>query len=106
MAAAFIFAGTMHFVKPKFFLKIVPKWVPYPQWANWISGFFEIVFGVGLLFKATQSISAWGLIALLVAVFPANWYHYQMSRGTKAEKYTLARLPFQLLFIWWAYQYT
>lgn len=72
-----------------------------------ISGGFEILFGAGLLFEVTRSWSALGLIILLVAVFPANIYMAQRFKQ-KGHKYTwiaYARLPLQVVLIYWAYLY-
>lgn len=107
MAAAYIFAGTSHFRIPKFFLKITPPWVPMPEKVNLFVGAIEVLLGIGLIIPATTSYAAWGIIALLIAVFPANIYHYQLvrkkGRNTTA---TLIRLPIQLLLIYWAYTFT
>ena len=107
MAFVYSFAGVMHFVLPNAFAKIVPRYLPYRKALVYISGFFELLFGVGLIFETTRSFSAIGLIVLLVAVFPANIYMAQRFRE-KGNKYTWAayvRLPFQLLLIYWAYLY-
>jgi uncharacterized membrane protein len=107
MAAVYILAGIFHFLFPKPFLKIVPKYIPYPLWAVYVSGFFEILFGLGLLFPQTQSYAAIGLILLLIAVFPANLYMAQRMKEKK-NKYAwiaFARLPLQLVLIYWAWMY-
>lgn len=106
MSAIYLIAGLFHYIFPAPYLKIMPKWVPYPKTANYIAGFFEILFAVGLLFPATRSLSAWGIILLLIAVFPANVEHYKKTKGTKYELFTLLRLPLQLLLLYWAYLYT
>ncbi len=107
MAALYIFAGVNHFWHPDFYLKMLVGFLPYPEALNYLSGIAEIVIGIGLLFPATRRISAWALIALLVAVFPANInmaiHHEQF--GLPATGLYL-RLPVQLLLIWWAYVYT
>ncbi len=107
MAGFYVFAGISHFRNPKFFLKITPKWVPAPEKVNIIVGVVEIVLGLGLLYPLSRSVAAWGIIALLVAVFPANIYHFQkaLTKG-KMVIPTLIRLPIQGLLIWWAYSFT
>lgn len=106
MASFYIFAGVSHFRIPKFFIAITPKWVPRPELVNIIVGIVEIALGLMFFFKPTQSIAAYGTIALLVAVFPANIYHHQKSRKKgKNVMGTLIRLPIQFLLIYWAYQY-
>lgn len=107
MAAFYLFAGISHFRVPKFFLHITPKWVPYPEKVNLLVGAIEILLGIGLLFSATRSYAAWGIIALLIAVFPANIYHYQMEKQKGKNTWpTLIRLPIQALLIYWAFTFT
>lgn len=107
-AAFFIYAGYNHFKIPKFFLKITPPWVPFPKAVNIIVGIAEIVLGIGLLLPSLQQYAAWGMIILLIAVFPANIYHYTSGgAGTKVSmKFLKWRLPFQSVFLAWAYWYT
>ena len=106
-AAIFILAGIMHFVQPRFFLYIMPLWVPQPKSVNLIVGAIEFVLGIALLIEPASNYAAWGLVALLIAVFPANIRHYQIARdkGRKKEMWgTLLRLPLQPLLIYWAYR--
>ncbi len=106
MAAAYIFAGVSHFRNPPFFLKITPPWVPQPEKVNLLVGAIEVGLGLALLFPTTRSLAAYGVIALLIAVFPANWYHHQKARKKqKGVIATLIRLPIQLLLIYWAYTF-
>src|SRR5947209_15063496 len=72
LAAAMTAIGLAHFALPEPFEKIVPKWLPRPRLLVYVSGFFEVAGGVGLLFDATRVLAGWGLVALYVAVFPAN----------------------------------
>lgn len=106
MAAIYIVAGIFHFVTPNLFLKVMPKWVPYPGMVNLLVGIIEIVLGITVLFETTRSFAAIGIIALLIAVFPANWNHFQMARR-KGEFVipTLIRLPMQAGLIYWAYTF-
>lgn len=107
MAAFYAYAGFAHFKNPKFFLKITPPFVPYPEIVNIIVGVAEIALGIMLLIPSTRSIAAWGIIILLVAVFPANIYHHiKALRKGKHVTGTMIRLPFQILFIYLAYLYT
>ena len=106
MAGAYIFAGVSHFRNPKFFIKITPKWVPQPKKVNLIVGIVEVLLGLALLFENTRSYAAWGIIALLIIVFPANIYHHQLARKKgKGIVTTMIRLPIQLLLIYWAYTF-
>ena len=107
MAGLYMLAGILHFVTPKVFLSIMPKWVPIPRITNQLVGLAEFALGLGLLFTQTRSLAAWGLIALLIMVFPANWYHHQKARRKgKMVWVTLIRLPLQAVLIWWAWLYT
>lgn len=110
LAALMIFAGVMHFVSPVGFERIVPKALPAPRLLVYVSGVFEVLFGVGLLVAATQALAAWGLIALFVAVFPANvnMMLEDLPLGrTKLPRWAhWVRLPFQGVLIAWAWLFT
>ena len=72
LAAFFVLAGLNHFIKPDFYLKIMPPYLPWHLLLVYLSGVVEIVLGLLLLLPKFTRAAAWGLIALLVAVFPAN----------------------------------
>ena len=104
----YVLAGRAHFTNPDFYLKIMPPYLPWHRELVFLSGVAEVVLGLGMLFPATRVWAAWGIIALLVAVFPANVYHLQ-SGGAGMDIPTWAlwlRLPFQGLFLAWAYWHT
>jgi uncharacterized membrane protein len=73
-AGLYIAAGTLHFTRPQFYLKIMPPYIPWHVAMVRISGVAEILGGLGLLSSECRRAAAWGLIALLIAVFPANLY--------------------------------
>ncbi len=110
LALVMVSAGTMHFVRPEPFVGIVPKILPAPRMLVAVSGFFEIAGGIGLLVPKLRKPAAWGLIALFVAVFPANvnmavnglWFGDMPPNPAAAW----GRLPFQALFIAWAWWFT
>lgn len=111
LAIAMVGIGVLHFVQPKPFVRIVPKYLPAPLALVYISGFFEIAGGVGLLIPATRVWAAWGLVALYLAVFPANIYMLTNNISLNPKKpiprwMLWLRLPFQLVFIAWAYWFT
>lgn len=110
LAGVMTFAGVMHLVSPRGFVKIMPKWMPAPAALVAISGLFEILGGVGLLIPATQRYAAWGLIALFVAVFPANVNmavnRIPLGRRPMPVWALWARLPLQAVFIGWAWLFT
>src|SRR5215210_1345810 len=69
----FVLAGLNHFVNPAFYLKIMPPYLPLHHFLVYLSGFFEIVLGLLILIPGwTRRCAAWGLVVLLIAVFPAN----------------------------------
>lgn len=106
MASFYAFAGVMHFVKPKFFLYIVPPFFKNPKLIVDLSGLAEIILAIGLIYEGTRTYAAIGLIALLIAVFPANIY---MAVGEKFQKISpwirWGRLPLQFVLIYWAWLY-
>ncbi len=102
----FVFAGGFHFVRPEPYLAMMPPWLPQPGLLVAVIGLAEIAGGIGVLLARTRRLAAWGLIALLLAVFPAN---LQVALhgwpGTDIPAWVLwARLPFQGLFIWLVYR--
>jgi uncharacterized membrane protein len=107
MAILYIAAGAYHFINPRLYKKIVPPQIPFPSAAVAISGAAEILLGAGLLFDNTRIFSAWGIILLLLAIFPANIY---MAVNDKFKAIPLwirvLRLPLQFVLIWWAWVYT
>ena len=108
MAAFYIYAGVSHFLKPKFFMMLMPPYIPWHKQMVDISGVIEIGLGLLLLFPDYRDIAAWGIIALLIAVFPANIYHIQANklRPHIAPWFLYLRLPLQGVLILWAYWYT
>ena len=106
-AFGYIAAGLNHFINPKTYLAIMPPYIPAHGPMVTLSGLAEILLGIGLLFPATRSLSAWGLILLLIAIFPANVYMATSNRFRNFPPWLKwARLPLQGFLIWWAYIYT
>jgi uncharacterized membrane protein len=106
LAAAFVLAGANHFWNPDFYVAIMPPYLPWHLELVWISGVFEILGGIGVLFPhPLRRIAAWGLVALLVAVFPANLHvalnQVEMPGLSSTPLLAWIRLPFQLVFIAW-----
>ena len=108
MAAFYVVAGVNHFLKPKFYLRLMPPYLPWHKPLNYLSGVIEVFLGLLLLDACCSIKAAWGIIALLIAVFPANIYHLQSAQpGGKEPIWGLwLRLPFQGLFILWAWWHT
>lgn len=103
LAAAMVAVGVLHFVDPLPFVKIVPALLPAPLLLVYVSGAFEILGGVGLLVPRTRRAAGWGLVALYLAVFPANinMAINEIQLGAEAmPRWALwARLPLQLVLI-------
>jgi uncharacterized membrane protein len=95
--------GLTHFVAPAGFVAIVPSWLPAPYALVMISGFFEVLGGVGVLVPRVRRAASYGLVALYVAVFPANVnmaVHDIQPDGIHVPAALLwARLPLQIVFI-------
>ncbi len=108
IAALFIFAGVVHFVIPEKYSDIMPPWLPYPLAMVYLSGLLEIAGGIGVLVPALRKAAGIGLIALLIAVFPANvqMLANAISAGESTLYITLLflRLPLQPLMIVWIYR--
>jgi uncharacterized membrane protein len=102
----FVSAGISHFLMPEFFERIVPPQLPSPRAIVAVSGLAEIAGGIGVLIPKLRRAAGWGLIALLVAVFPANIYMagHRSEVGTKIPQSLLwLRLPFQFVFLAWVW---
>jgi len=117
MAFFYVGAGVMHFVNPEFYVEIMPPHLPWHRPLVSISGVIEIGLGVAVLVPRTRRLAAWGIIALLIAVFPANlhmavnqvhpahapeWMRQSMNDPLMAWW----RLPVQGVLILWAWWYT
>jgi uncharacterized membrane protein len=104
-AAFYMSAGILHFTKTEFYLKIVPPYIPWHLAMVQISGVCEIVGGIGLLLPQVRRAAAWGLVALLIAVFPANIYMVtdpvSAGAGSLSPVVLWGRLPLQFVFVWW-----
>lgn len=103
----FMLGGIAHFVIADFFIAIVPPWVPFPEAVVYVSGIVEIFLAAALLHKAYRPMAGWGLIAVTVAVTPANihmYLHPEQFPDASQEVY-LVRLFIQVLLlalIWWS----
>ncbi len=107
LAAGFSYVGIHHFVAPAFYVRIMPSYLPAPLALVYISGVFEVLGGLGLLVRRTRRLACWGLLALLVAVYPANIYmlmHPELFAEFPLWALWL-RMPLQFLaaaWIWYA----
>ena len=103
-AIGFVVAGTFHFVRPELYRQIIPPGFPAPAVLVAVSGAAEIAGGLGLLLRSWRRAAGWGLIALLIAVFPANLYMAQNPGQFHLAPWILwGRLPLQGGFIAWVW---
>jgi uncharacterized membrane protein len=106
-AIFFIAGGIAHFVLTPAYVRVVPPYLPWPLALVYTSGVCEVLGGLGLLYPPTRRFAAWGLVALLVAVFPANLFMAMTHAGYAGPAWVLwVRLPLQIPLIWWAWSYT
>jgi uncharacterized membrane protein len=104
LAVIMIGIGILHFTVPAPFVSIVPARLPAPEALVIVSGFFEVLGGVGLLVRRARRAASFGLVALYVAVFPANInmaVHPELGQGIPVWS-LWARLPLQIVLIAWA----
>jgi uncharacterized membrane protein len=105
-----IAAGAMHFVAPRVYVRIVPRWLPRPGLLVAVSGMCEMLGGLGLLIPLTRTWAAWSLVALFVAVFPANVNMAVNRIGFGRKPWPVwalwARLPLQAVLVAWAAWFT
>lgn len=111
MAAFYIFAGVMHFVRPDYYMPMMPPYLPWHLFLVYLSGVAEVVLGIAVLVPWLRSLAAWGIILLLIAIFPANLHIalnnvpvFGAAEGAGIGNWI--RLPFQLVLIAWAWWYT
>jgi uncharacterized membrane protein len=111
LGAVFTFAGTLHFVRPEMYEAIMPPYIPAHKEMVLLSGAGEIVGGITALFPRMHPFCRWWLIALLIAVFPANLHMALNPDDIKGlpdvPQWALwARLPLQLAFAVWVVRAT
>lgn len=110
LAVSIVVVGVLHFAVAEPFIKIVPPYLPYHRLLVYVSGFFEILGGIGLLIPSVSRAAAWGLIALFIAVFPANINmavnHIHIDGVPDSPLFQWVRLPSQAILIAWAWWYT
>jgi len=110
LAVLFILAGSLHFIAPQPYLKIVPPYLPAHLPIVYISGAAEILGGIGLLIPSTCQAAAWGLVVLLIGILPANIYMataHLPAPGVMGQSWAQwLRVPLQFPLIYWAWLYT
>ena len=110
MAAFYVFAGVMHFVRPDVYLPMMPPYLPWPGPLVFLSGVAEVALGLAILVPRLRPVAAWGIILLLIAVFPAN-IHIALNNvplfgnPEGAGIWNWVRLPMQGVLALWAWWY-
>lgn len=105
LVAFFVLGGINHFINAAFYARMMPSYLPWHSFLVYLSGFFEVALGLLILVPTFTRVAGWGLIALLIAVFPANLQmalHHELWPEFSAAKLWL-RLPLQIVFIAWVY---
>ena len=108
MGIGYIWVGVQHFIDTSFFLKIMPPSFPFHKESVYVSGVLELLFGSGIIIKKTRFYASWGIILLLIAVYPANIYlafseDAQQAIGVSSFVASWVRLPIQFVLIGLAY---
>ncbi|PJZ36502.1 motility protein [Leptospira levettii] len=107
LALFYIVAGTNHFFSPEFYLEMMPDYLPFHELLNVTSGLSEITLGLLVLYERMRKLACYGLILLLLAIYPANINMLLEALDGKDFGVPIwalyVRLPFQFLFIYWAW---
>ncbi len=108
MGVLYLTAGACHFALTSAYIRIMPSYLPAHRELVLLSGAAEMAGGLGILIPQTRRAAAWGILLLLIAVFPANlWMAQHPDRFPTIPLWILwLRLPLQLPLIWWAWRYT
>ncbi len=107
MALIYVLAGTFHFIKPKIYLRIMPRYLPAHRKLIFLSGAFEILLGIGLLFEETKNYAIYGIILMLLVFLLVHFYMLSSKKaGAGFPVWALIlRIPLQFLLIYWAWYY-
>ncbi|PKA99416.1 putative membrane protein [Flavobacteriaceae bacterium MAR_2009_75] len=107
MATLYVLAGINHFIKPRMYRRIIPKYLPNPKFLVILSGIIEISLGLAMLFMVTKNYALYGIILMLVAFLPVHLYMLSDPKAAMGlPKWLLfVRLPIQFLLMYWAFTY-
>ena len=107
MGAMYVIAGFMHFIKPKMYLRIMPRYLPAHKTLVLLSGLAEIVLGISVCIPDTKDLAIWGIIAMLVVFLLVHFYMLSSKKaGAGVPQWLLwLRLPLQFGLMYWAYFY-
>lgn len=107
MGLMYIFAGSLHFIKPKMYMRIMPAYLPSHKLLVFLSGFVEIILGLALFFPVAKDFAIYGLIAMLLLFLSVHFYMLSSPKaGAGIPSWALwLRIPLQFFLIWWAWFY-
>ncbi|RIA10366.1 putative membrane protein [Flavobacteriaceae bacterium MAR_2010_72] len=107
MASLYVFAGIMHFIKPKLYLRIMPRYLPNHKLLVILSGLAEVILGIGLCFEATKLLAIYGIMAMLILFLLVHFYMLSSKKaGAGIPRWILIlRIPLQFALMYWAYTY-
>lgn len=108
LIALYLVAGRNHFANPQLYLKLIPPYLLFPKILNYLSGFFELLFGLMLIYKPSRKLAVFGIILMLIAFIPAHIYMIQIApfmlgKLLVTKTGAWVRLPLQAVLIVWAY---
>lgn len=107
MGLIYVIAGIMHFVRPKMYMRIIPRYLPKHNFIVSISGIVEIFLGIAICFSTTKNLAIYAIIAMLTFFLPVHFhmlYNKKASMGI-AKWILIIRIPLQFVFMFWAYWY-
>lgn len=106
MSGIYFLAGVFHFIQPKIYKAIIPKYLPNRLMLVYLSGIAEILLAVLLLFPSTRNVAIYGIILMLLVFLLVHFYMLTNTYRTNIPKALLwLRIPLQFGLMWWAYQY-
>lgn len=107
MALMYVVAGLFHFIKPRMYMRIMPRYLPAHKALVLLSGIAEILLGIGLCFPETKDLAIYGIILMLLVFLLVHFYMLSSEKaGAGLPKWILiVRIPLQFILIWWAWFY-
>ena len=107
MAGLYALAGIMHFIRPKMYLRIMPRYLPNHKLLVFLSGLAEISLGIGLCLEQTKNLSIFGIMVMLVVFLPVHFYMLSNKKAAAGipQWILILRIPLQFVLMYWAYSY-
>ncbi|NJB70619.1 putative membrane protein [Saonia flava] len=107
MVLIYISSGLLHFVKPKAYMRIMPRYLPHHKLLVYFSGAAELLLGIGLCYSKTKNFSIYGIITMLLIFLLVHVYMLQEKKASLGlpNWVLFLRIPLQFVLMYWAYQY-